>query len=452
MSFLERVDQSIRRSPVWRSIFRNPYPNDERSRAARGDEQRVPALPQCAVRQHAVKFAYTFCLGGLSFFLFLVLTVTGVYLMFFYIPSESQAYTNILEVQSTVVFGLLTGTSTAGRAPDGVLRVPAHDAGLLPRGLQAAARVQLGRGVVLLFLTIMLSFTGYLLPWDQIAYWAITIGSNNAGCHRWPTPSSCSSWAASRSARTAARFYVLHVMAFPVDRGGLPRRPLLAHPQGRRDQWSAMTEPPALELSGDDTKQPTEGRGSSWSARRTEIDKQRVPMSARPYRLLALVKQDAVVRVQKEPDDTVMTCRTCSRIEFWAAGLMSVFLLLMGLFINAPLEELAERQHHAGRGRRPWYFLGLQSSSPTSTRPSPASSRPRSCSSARRSSRTSTAAASLPSARASARRPSCCSPLFCVLGLFVTFVGIFFRGPGYSFVIPYLEFFSIGTPGLHFAL
>ena len=42
--------------------------------------------------------------------------------------------------------------------------------------------------------------------------------------------------------------------------------------------------------------------------------------------------------------------------------------------------------------------------------------------------------------------------LFCTLGLFVTFVGIFFRGPGYSFVIPYLEFFSIGTPGLHFAL
>ena len=41
------------------------------------------------VRQHAVKFAYTFCLGGLSFFLFLVLTVTGVYLMFFYVPSAT---------------------------------------------------------------------------------------------------------------------------------------------------------------------------------------------------------------------------------------------------------------------------------------------------------------------------------------------------------------------------
>ena len=60
------------------------------------------------VRQHAVKFAYTFCLGGLSFFLFLVLTVTGVYLMFFYIPSTTNAYTDILNIQASVAFGLLT--------------------------------------------------------------------------------------------------------------------------------------------------------------------------------------------------------------------------------------------------------------------------------------------------------------------------------------------------------
>ena len=60
------------------------------------------------VRQHAVKFAYTFCLGGLSFFLFLVLTVTGVYLMFFYIPSTTSAYTDILNIQASVAFGQIT--------------------------------------------------------------------------------------------------------------------------------------------------------------------------------------------------------------------------------------------------------------------------------------------------------------------------------------------------------
>ena len=71
-----------------------------------------------------------------------------------------------------------------------------------------------------------------------------------------------------------------------------------------------------------DTKQPSEPRVvlPVDPTRRTEIDKQRVPMSARPYRLLALVKQDAVVRVQKEPDDTVMTWPHLLTIEFLAAG------------------------------------------------------------------------------------------------------------------------------------
>ena len=86
MSFLERVDQGIRRSAVWRSLFRQPYPSDERSRAYAVMNNVFLHIHPVRVRQHAVKFAYTFCLGGLSFFLFLVLTVTGVYLMFFYAP------------------------------------------------------------------------------------------------------------------------------------------------------------------------------------------------------------------------------------------------------------------------------------------------------------------------------------------------------------------------------
>ena len=94
--------------------------------------------------------------------------------------------------------------------------------------------------------------------------------------------------------------------------------------------------------------------------RRTEIDKQRVPMSARPYRLLAMVKQDAVVRVQKEPDDTVMTWPHLLVIEFLAAAAMSIFLLMMGLIVNAPLEELANPNVTPEIAKAPWYFLGLQ--------------------------------------------------------------------------------------------
>jgi hypothetical protein len=203
-----------------------------------------------------------------------------------------------------------------------------------------------------------------------------------------------------------------------------------------------------------DTKAPPERREvlPVDPTRRTEIDKQRVPMSARPYRLLALVKQDAVVRVQKEPDDTVMTWPHLLSIEFLAAGVMSVFLLLMGVFINAPLEELANGNVTPAVAKAPWYFLGLQELLayfhptvagvlvPTFVL---------------------VGAAFIPyvdrgnllATRPSERKTAVVLfTLFCALGLMVTFVGIFFRGPGYSLVIPYLPFFDITTQGLHFAL
>jgi len=203
-----------------------------------------------------------------------------------------------------------------------------------------------------------------------------------------------------------------------------------------------------------DTKKPDETRVvlPVDPTRRTEIDKQRVPMSARPYRLLALVKQDAVVRVQKEPDDTVMTWPHLLSIEFLAAGVMTVFLLLMGLFINSPLEELANGNVTPAVAKAPWYFLGLQEllayfhptvagfMTPVFVL---------------------VGAALVPyvdRGNVDAHHPSerktaiVLFTLFCILGLTLTFIGIFFRGPGYSFVIPYLPFFENSTNGLHFAL
>ena len=187
-------------------------------------------------------------------------------------------------------------------------------------------------------------------------------------------------------------------------------------------------------------------------ARRTEIDKQRVPMAARPYRLLALVKQDAVVRVQKEPDDTVMTWPHLLSIEFLAAGMMSIFLLLMGLFINAPLEELANGNVTPAVAKAPWYFLGLQELlayfHPT-------------VAGVLAPGFVLVGAAFIPyidrgdiqAIRPSQRKTAVMLfTFFCILGLVLTFVGIFFRGPGYSFVIPYLPFFENSSSGLHFAL
>ncbi|HEU4673528.1 MAG TPA: hypothetical protein VFS32_11565 [Candidatus Limnocylindrales bacterium] len=201
-----------------------------------------------------------------------------------------------------------------------------------------------------------------------------------------------------------------------------------------------------------DTKSPVETGGPRVvqpvdPTRRTEIDKQRVPMSARPYRLLALVKQDAVVRVQKEPDDTVMTWPHLVSIEFLAAGVMTIFLLLMGLFVNAPLEDLANGNVTPAVAKAPWYFLGLQEllayihpvvsgvMVPTFVFVGgillPYIDR-------------GNVLATRPSERKTA---VVLFTMLMIFGLVLTFVGIFFRGPGYSFVIPY-----VNTSGLHFSL
>ena len=182
--------------------------------------------------------------------------------------------------------------------------------------------------------------------------------------------------------------------------------------------------------------------------RTTEIDKQRVPMSAKPYRLLALVKQDAVVRVQKEPDDTVLTWPHLLSIEFFAAAMISIFLLFMGVFINAPLEELANGNVTPAVAKAPWYFVGLQELL--------AYFHP-------------TIAGVLvpfyvlvgaaiipyvdrgPRGDGGSNRPSdrkagvLLFTLFAIAGLVVTFIGAFFRGPGYTWALPWVT-------GLHFAL
>jgi len=203
-----------------------------------------------------------------------------------------------------------------------------------------------------------------------------------------------------------------------------------------------------------DTKKPAETRVvlPVDPTRRTEIDKQRVPMSARPYRLLAMVKQDAVVRVQKEPDDTVMTWPHLVAIEFLAAVVISIFLLLMGLFINAPLEDLANPNVTPAVAKAPWYFLGLQELL-NYFHPSVAGVLVPGF--------IFVGGAILPyidRENIEAKRPSerktavMLFSLLCILGLTVTFIAIFFRGPGYSLVVPYLPFFDNSTNGLHFSL
>jgi len=213
------VVRLVKSSQVWRSLFRQPYPTTSRTRALAVMNNVFLHLHPVRVKRHAVRYTYTFCLGGTSFFLFLALTVTGLYLMFFYVPSVSRAYQDIQAIGTSVAFGTLVRNMHRWAAHLMVLTVFLHMIRVFYHGAYKPPReFNWVIGILLLFLTLMLSFTGYLLPWDQIAFWAITVGTQMAQYA--PLLGSQSSFfllgGIEVGQNTLLRFYVLHVIALPL--------------------------------------------------------------------------------------------------------------------------------------------------------------------------------------------------------------------------------------------
>ena len=134
------------------------------------------------VKRHGIKLSYTLCLGGLSFFLFILLTITGIYLMFFYRPSVEIVYSDMQNLHTTVSFGLLVRNLHRWGAHLMVISVMLHMARVFYTGSYKPPReFNWIVGVILFLLTILLAFTGYLLPWDQLAVWAVTVGTEMGG-------------------------------------------------------------------------------------------------------------------------------------------------------------------------------------------------------------------------------------------------------------------------------
>ena len=177
MPSLRRI---IRESQIWRSIFRHPLPLDPRNRVVVILTNVILHLHPVAIKKHALALGFTWCMGGVTFFLFLVETVTGVLLMFYYRPTLEFAYYDILMLRDVHSLGILREIHRWG-AHAMVITVWLHMYRVFLTGSYKPPReFNWGIGVVLLLLTLLLSFTGYLLPWDQLAVWAVTVGSNMA--------------------------------------------------------------------------------------------------------------------------------------------------------------------------------------------------------------------------------------------------------------------------------
>jgi quinol-cytochrome oxidoreductase complex cytochrome b subunit len=177
-----QVIHFVTHSRVWRSIFRHGWPDNPLDRSLVMTSGLFFHLHPVKVNRKSLRVTYSFGLGILSLLTFLSLTVTGMLLMFYYTPAVEHAYSDIVRLQTQIPFGQLLRNLHRWGAHLMVIVVVLHMVRVFYTGAYKPPRqFNWVIGVLLLLLTFGASFTGYLLPWDQLAYWAITVGTSVAG-------------------------------------------------------------------------------------------------------------------------------------------------------------------------------------------------------------------------------------------------------------------------------
>ena len=209
----------LRGTRVWRSVFRSGTGSSTLHRSLAIQQNVFLHLFSTKVRTRMLSFSATWYLGTLTFGTFLILVGTGIPLMFYYHPSVPQAYADTKDLQFVISSGMFLRNLHRWSAHAMVFLVFAHLFKVFYRGAYRAPReFNWVVGVILLLVTLFLSYTGYLLPWDQLAFWAITVGSNIASAA--PIMGAKMRFLMLGgnvvNANALLRFYVLHCMILPL--------------------------------------------------------------------------------------------------------------------------------------------------------------------------------------------------------------------------------------------
>jgi len=290
--------------------FRNPI-----DALARWREE-FKAMFAARVHESQLGFRRTWYLGALTLGTFTIQLITGMLLMLYYHPSIPQAYADMKDLQFVVSTGVLLRNLHRWSAHAMVFLVFVHMAKVFYRGAYRPPReLNWVVGVCLCLLTLLLSYTGYLLPWDQLSYWGTTVGSNIMS-----SIPLLGDWLRftllgghTVNANALLRFYVLHTMILPF----AVILVIVIHLWRLHQDGGMYTV--------------RDGNGPLTSGT-TASRQQEATLS---YRELLLR-------------------------EITAIEVMAAVLILIALRWNAPLEQLADPMHTPNPAKAPWYFTGLQ--------------------------------------------------------------------------------------------
>ncbi len=326
---------------VWNSIFRNPVPSNDLERSATTFTNFFLHIHPVKVHRNSLRPIYTMGLGLVSFFLFLILVLTGVALMFYYVPATSQAYDRMLDLRGSVAFGTILRNMHRWSAHGMVAVVFLHMCRVFFTGAYKKPReFNWVIGVVLFLLTLLLSFTGYLLPWDQLAFWAITVGTAIAGYAPVVGKEIQFLLMGGNAVGQEAllRFYVLHVAVLPA-----VTVLVIAVHFWRIRKDGGLSRPAEAEVKPE-----------------LEMPKAGVVLDPkRTYGLQGLVR-GPLTKVGNVPDNEVFSWPHLFRAELFVLVVTVSVILILSLAFDAPLEEPVNALHPPNPAKAPWYFLGLQ--------------------------------------------------------------------------------------------
>jgi cytochrome b-561 len=295
----------------------------------------------------SLEWSYSFWLGTISAALLLLLVLSGLPLLFLYVPSVERAYGSVKDIEWVITFGSWIRSVHRLSAHLMVVTVFLH---LVRVFVTGAYKNGTGRGqhrewnwvigVAMLLLTLFLSFTGYLLPWDQLAYWAVTVGTNIASSVPLVGPRLRELMIGGRTIDqpTLIRFYVLHILVLP---GALLA--LFAWHMWRIRKDGGLARVDHVATSRDKVEE--------------------APAATKTYTLLGVARGTAptIRSISLEaPGLTVNAVPDLTRRAAVAVLGTIAAISVLSSFIRSPLEEAANALVTPNPAKAPWYFLWLQ--------------------------------------------------------------------------------------------
>ncbi len=356
-SALRDFGANLIKSPqrILRSAMRSGSPTTDRTRSEFVFGNVFLHIHPVRTHRWSLRWATTWGLGTASAAAFLIALVTGVLLMFYYKPYPEVAYDSIKDIHFVVPTGRFIRNIHRWSANVMVVAVLLHMVRAFYTGAYRSPReFNWLIGLGLLIVTLGLSFTGYLLPWDQLAYWAITIGANIAQSPREVTdavgitevfdPGGLQRQLLLGSdivgEEALIRFYLLHVMILP-----LMLVILMAVHFWRIRKDGGLTRPDDVD---DRLGPPPPDTYPVF----TEAP-------AKTYHLAAIVR-GRTSAVCQGPENTVPSMPHLFYAELGVLMVTVFICVALAIVSDAPLKELANPAVPENPAKAPWYFLGLQ--------------------------------------------------------------------------------------------